>query len=396
MSTEAVLFPGPQDRIKDVFSDVSLQVRGVMKTARTLFINGKFLAQRTTGVQRFAHGLIMALDENLGVEPDQKPPVLLLPPGAKRLRLKKIEQRECGLVPLLPTVWEQTCLPWAARNGVLLCLTGSAPVLGRVVIPTIHDAAVYLHPEAYSWKFVLWYRFLFLILTSKAPVNFTVSHSSAVDLERFLPGREFRIVPNSAEHILSHDADNSILDRSGLERGRYFLAVGSQNLTKNIDFLVKAYLESRLGPNIRLVLVGGRNVQVFSNTSANIDVPGLFCVGAISDRELRALYESALALVFPSVFEGFGIPPLEAMICGCPVLASNASSIPEVCGDAALYFDPRNVGTLVQALLTIVENLELRSELVSKGHSRSVQYSWSHSSDALMSELRALGLFVRN
>ena len=366
-----------------------------MKPTDTLYINGKFLVQRMTGVQRFAHGLVAGLDDILVRNQDLSPPVLLVPPGANRLPLVRIEQRECGIASIPPTIWEQSCLPWAARDGALLCLAGSAPFGGRLVIPTIHDAAVYNFPEAYSWKFVLWYRSLFYISSSASPINFTVSHSSALDLERYLPGRQFRVIPNAAEHILYCEADMSVFERSGLEPGRFLIAVASQNLTKNLGFLVEAYARADLYPDVKLVFVGGKNTRVFSNCSSYNAVHGVVSLGEVSDEELRALYQSALALVFPSVYEGFGIPPLEAMSCGCPVLASNSSSIPEVCGDAAYYFDPYNFDSLIEALRTIVVSANLRADLIAKGHSRRLVYSWRRSSESLLSELQSIGLMKR-
>lgn len=361
-----------------------------------LYINGKFLVQRTTGVQRFARGLVTALDELLKTRLDLAAPVLLLPPGARRLPLYRIKQYECGISSTPLALWEQSSLPWAARNGALLCLTGSAPLLGRLCIPTIHDAAIYFYPKAYTWKFVFWYSLLFRVVSASAPITFTVSFNSARELEQFLPNGKFRVIPNAAEHILQQPADMSVLRTKELRRHKYLLAVGSQNPTKNLDVLVNAYRDSGLGPDIQLVLVGGQNDKVFARGMVDLTVPGLIFTGAINDGQLRALYENALALVFPSIYEGFGIPPLEAMACGCPVVASNASSIPEVCGDAALYFDPFDSHSIIKMLQVIVKQSDLRANLIKKGHARQLFYSWNHSAEILLKEILVLGLLVSN
>jgi glycosyltransferase involved in cell wall biosynthesis len=158
-----------------------------------------------------------------------------------------------------------------------------------------------------------------------------------------LPAREFRVIPNAAEHILKQETDINILKTHELHSQSYLLAVGSRNLTKNLDVLVNAFIDSGLGKDLTLVLVGGKNDKVFANATSDFSYPGIIWTGAINDGQLRALYENALAFVFPSIYEGFGIPPLEAMTMGCPVIAQRSSSIPEVVGDATI-----KLGTFVR------------------------------------------------
>ena len=137
----------------------------------TLYISGKFLRQRTTGVQRFARGLVQALDEELMRARTADRVVLLKPPAAQEIALRFIEQRTCGTSIRSLNLWEQTALPWAARDGTLLCLSGSAPLLGGRRVPTIHDAALYLHGQAYSRPFAAWYHLLFATVTRRAPLD---------------------------------------------------------------------------------------------------------------------------------------------------------------------------------------------------------------------------------
>lgn len=360
---------------------------------KTLYINGKFLAQRTTGVQRFARGIVAALDAELTRNPSDTPVVLLKPHDAESLSLRSIEERVCGARIGSPTLWEQTALPQAARNGALLCLAGSAPLFGGLRLPTIHDAAVYLYPQAYSKRFVAWYRLLFKRITAATPLAFTVSANAARELEQQLPGRHFRVVYNASEHILGTAADRTVLEALALKPGAYLLAVGSQNPTKNLAGLIAAYAQTGLAPRIPLVIVGGGNAQVFASTTGQqARVPGVLQAGALSDAALRALYENATAFVFPSLYEGFGLPPLEAMSCACPVLASNAASIPEICAEAALYFDPRDPAGMAAAMRRIVEDAQLRHELVAKGLERRQAFSWARSATTLRTHLQSLGL----
>lgn len=349
-----------------------------------LYINGKFLAQRTTGVQRFSRGLLLAFDQLLAQATSHDEVVLLCPPGVPHLdELVHIKQRTCGRAGRSLTWWEQIDLPLAARDGTLLCFSGSAPLLARRCVPTIHDAAVFLHPEAYSWKFVAWYRFLFRWMSKRVPYVLTVSNSSANDLRKFLSKPEYKVIPNAAEHIDRVDADNGVLRHLNVLPRRYVLAVGSLNPTKNFSSLVEAYLASGLGPEVPLVIAGNLNKAIFSSTLIPTDNESILWAGPVDDAQLKALYENALVFVFPSLYEGFGIPPLEAMSCGCPVIASNASSIPEVCSDAALYFPPLDTDALARLLREIRDNAPLRQQMIDKGKRRSSAFSWEHSGQLL-------------
>ena len=360
---------------------------------KTLYINGKFLLQRMTGVQRFAHRLIMALDNDLLLRPAATRVVLLKPEGAPSLPLQVIEQKTCGYKLGSTTLWEQIALPMASRDGPLLCLSGSAPMLGGTRIPTIHDAAVYLYPHAYSWRFVAWYRMLFRVITRAAPLQLTVSARSANELAQQLTGREFKVIPNSAEHILATPSDVSVLRTLGISEGRYLLAVGSLNPTKNLSALIAGYATANLATELPLVIVGASNASVFATAlTAGANTPGVLFAGSVSDAALRALYEHASAFVFPSLYEGFGIPPLEAMTCGCPVVASHASSIPEVCADAAMYFDATNVPDIARALRTITNDPALRADLAARGRARSMDFTWSKSATLLRNHLQCAGL----
>jgi glycosyltransferase involved in cell wall biosynthesis len=111
-------------------------------------------------------------------------------------------------------------------------------------------------------------------------------------------------------------------------------------------------------------------------------------LGYVNDSELRTLYANAIAFIFPSLYEGFGLPPLEAMALGCPVLASNAASIPEVCGDAPLYFDPVDEHSLAALMKEVLLNQSAREDMVRRGLERLALYGWNRSADAYLSLLR--------
>lgn len=353
-----------------------------------IHLNGKFLAQRTTGVQRFARGVVSALDRSLQATPCGRDAELLLPPAATPIDgLRVIRQRVVGRPGRSLTAWEQLELPRHTRGGTLLCLSGSAPFFANTCVPTIHDAAVYRYPQAYSRAFVTWYRLLFARRARRSPLVLTVSESSARDLAPHLPRTAYRVVPNSAEHITAQPSDTSVLERLQLSPHGFLLAVGSLNPTKNFARLIEAYATSALAGRVPLVIVGAVNRDVFRADAPVADHPNVRWAGPVPDAQLRALYEAAATFVFPSLYEGFGIPPLEAMRCGCPVVASRASSIPEVCGDAADYFDPLDPLTMIAAIEALLDAPARRAALVARGLARAEAFSWDYAAQRLRDAL---------
>ncbi|HMO45600.1 MAG TPA: glycosyltransferase family 1 protein [Rubrivivax sp.] len=357
----------------------------------TIYLNGKFTAQRTTGVQRVAAQLVRSLDARAAGRW-----VLLCPPGGQLPQLRRIEARSVGPAGLPITLWEQFVLPWAARGGVLLNLAGAAPALARLQLCLLHDAAVFDHPEAYTRRFAAWYRWLFRRVARRALALATVSKFSRERLALALQVDPSRIAlaPNGADHLDAIDPDDGVLDRHGLRGQRYLLAVGSDNPTKNHAALLAAFARLPAEPGLRLVMVGGRHAAVFADPADGgryADPPGVIRTGELGDAELKSLYVHALALVFPSLYEGFGLPPLEAMACGCAVAASRAASLPEVCGDAALYFDPHDIGGMAEAMRRLCVDEALRATLRAAGSRHVAGCTWSASASALLASLHLNG-----
>ncbi|MDQ5942063.1 MAG: hypothetical protein QG572_876 [Pseudomonadota bacterium] len=254
-------------------------------------------------------------------------------------------------------------------------------------MPTIHDAAVYLYPQAYSRAFITWYRLLFAQRAKRSPLVLTVSESSARDLAPHLPHTAYRVVPNSSEHITAQPADPSVLTSLQLSPRGFLLAVGSLNPTKNFARLIEAYATSKLADRVPLVIVGAVNRDVFRTDAPLADHPNVRWAGPVPDAQLRSLYETAAVFVFPSLYEGFGIPPLEAMRCGCPVVASKTSSIPEVCGDAADYFDPLDGSAMIAAIEVLLGDSARRDRLIAQGRIRADAFSWDHAAKCLRDAL---------
>lgn len=342
-----------------------------------------------TGVDRFAHETLIAIDELIKGHDTSLDGVrfkVLVPPKAGLgQRFTHIPIEEYG--SFSGQLWEQLDLPRAiGKEDLLLSLCNTGPVFCNRHIVVIHDAATIRVPASYSRAFRLWYRVLMPLLGMFARRVLTVSEFSRKDIASAfgIPAKKIGVVAEGGEHILRVQGDDSVIQRFGLPAGRYALAVGSMAMHKNFRFLLDAFSKIR-SPSFELAVVGGANNKIFG--AADLDEAG--CVkrlGYVSDGELRALYENAMCFVFPSVYEGFGIPPLEAMVCGCPVLASNAASIPEVCGEAALYFNPRKTWELSDLLGKISCDEYARASLINKGRDRGDQFSWKNTARQVVSE----------
>jgi PST family polysaccharide transporter len=343
---------------------------------RKVFVNGRFLTQRVTGVQRYAREVLAALDAVAADDPSLGLDLeVLAPPGVEPPPLRAIRFRNVG--PLSGNLWEQIVLPWAARGALLHSFSATGPLLKRRQTVTIHDASVYTVPFAFSWTFRTWYRFLLRVLATRSPCVLTVSRFSRSEVARYFGCDEskIRVSVEGWQHIRRFEADAGILERHGLRPRRYVLAVSSPTPNKNFRLIARA-IESIEAPDFDVVLVGSVDGKVF----ARGEVPRasfVKCVGYVSDAELRALYESAGVFVYPSLYEGFGIPAIEAMACGCPVIASRASALPEVCGDAALYVSPYDAQELASAIVRLMESEDARRALVDKGRARIEAYSWT-------------------
>jgi len=354
----------------------------------TLFINARFLTQPMSGVQRYARELLGALDRRLASDPGLRDAlgevVALHPrapvddPGWRQIRPRALGGGSGHL-------WEQGALWRASRSGVLLSLGNSGPILHRQHVLALHDANIYQIPKAYSKRYRVLHKGLRPVLARRAAALITVSRFSAGALARHLhfPEQRFSIVPNSAGHVLRAKSDPLALNDWGLKPGGYWLSVGNQSPNKNIARLVAAHRS--LGEHAPpLVIAGG----IAPGLAGEERGAGARFLGRVSDAELRALYEGAAGFLFPSLHEGFGIPPLEAMALGIPVIAARRAAMPEVLGDAAMWFDPYSVADMARAMRAFAEiTPQQRARMVAAGQARSAEFTWPASVDRLVSVL---------
>lgn len=339
-----------------------------------ILVNGRFLTQKITGVQRFSLEVVSSLDTILGSRNGREVELLVPRSWADRATYQRIKTRRVGRAS--GQVWEQIELPWQARGHLLLNLGNTAPIImGCHQLVVVHDAGVFDTPESYSRAFGRWYKLLQRRLVEGGAHIVTVSEFSRQRIAAHLPIDPSRItvVSEGSDHILRPQPDWRVLEKHGLGRGRFALVVGSLGAHKNLNLLQGAALMlNRRG--LQLVVAGSFNpVNRPEDTKLNFPIRA---IGRVSDAELRALYHSALCLLFPSRYEGFGLPPIEAMTCDCPVLASVSGSVQEVCGDAAMYFSANAPESPVAALTKLIEEPALRTSLCAAGRLRASGFTW--------------------
>jgi glycosyltransferase involved in cell wall biosynthesis len=245
----------------------------------------------------------------------------------------------------------------------------------------VHDVSFRAHPEYFPASIAAYMRVLVGWAVHRAEVVLTISEFTRRELQHYYPAARDKTtvvscgVSSEFTAVRDAEADRELLTY-GIE-APYLLAVGNIHPRKNLNRLLDAYLQLRqtMPDAPQLVWAGverwGSTALQQQARSAGVHLPG-----RIAPEHLPALYRQAVALIYPSVYEGFGLPPIEAMACGTPVIASNTTSMPEVVGDAALLVDPFRVDDLAQALKRVVSDAALRAELRARGLTQAKQYRW--------------------
>ncbi len=331
-------------------------------TTPSVVMNGRFLHQDLTGVQRYAHELLIRMPELDVISPHA-------PLGSAKGHL-----------------WEQLLLPRLCSGRLLWSPGNTGPLAYENQVVTIHDASTLDHPEWFSGAFAKWYRFLLPRLARRVKKIITVSEFSRGELARLCDvppekvvaihnGISARFAPASAEQKAA------LRKKHALEKP-FVLYLGSLEPRKNVAALLAAW-KNVAPPEHELVLAGAAS-RIFRERGFAELPPRTRLLGRVDDEELAVLLSAADWFAFPALYEGFGFPPLEAMACGTPVLCSNATSLPEVCGPsfdgktgAALYFDPLNVDDLTAQLGHALQ-LEAcaRERLVAQGRSQAALFTW--------------------
>jgi len=319
-------------------------------------VNLRTLRYRITGVQRYLLSLLPHMPSELhSVKPSQ------------------------ALQGIKGHLWEQLYLPTQLRRRLLWSPGNTGPIGVSRQVLTVHDAATLDHPEWFERKFALWYAAMLPRLVSKVRAIITVSHFSKERIVRLT-----RVQPEHV-HVIYNGVDRrfcpvdpetvtQVRTRFGLN-SPYILYVGSLEPRKNLKMLLEAW---QLGDFDGATLaVAGASGHTFQKLQFDSIPEQVRLLGRVADDVLPALYAGAAGFVYPSIYEGFGLPPLEAMACGCPVAVSDIPAHREVCGGTARYFDPfspKDIATQLEWLLRL--DGALRAALVEHGLQRAALYSW--------------------
>lgn len=329
---------------------------------RGIAVNGRFRAQRTTGVQRVA----------IEIE--------------RRLQQKRevIEVRRGS--GALGHAWEQTVLPLRAGGRLLWSPCSNGPVSYPNQIVTIHDAALFEHPEWFSRGFVAVNRLLLPRLARRVRCVVTVSEYSRLRLARALglAPEAIEVVPNAVDPGFAPASAESILAaraRLGLEDRPYFVSLATQEPRKNLRLVLDAWRRARphLPHDAVLLLVGGKgSAAVFGKgeQASSVQDEGVRHAGYLEDSMLPPLLSDSLGVLYPSIYEGFGLPILEAMACGAPVVTTPLTSLPEVGGTVAFYVDASEPSDLAAVIERLAGDEALRKERGRLGVERAARFSW--------------------
>lgn len=341
-----------------------------------LVVNARFLTQNITGVQRFAielskHLKIMLGDDVLFVCPQNIEQKEL----AQKLNVKIIGKNTGHL-------WEQMDLPYYLKQNkspLLLNLCNTAPLFYKNKWVTIHDVAYERFPQSFDWKFRLLYKNLIPKIAKNSRHILTVSQFSKHEISNFykIKKEKISVIHNAASVIFKQQKKES--------KENYILGVSSLNYQKNFHSLVKAFNQIN-DKKIKLYLVGGINksfasVELLNDIAQNKNI---VFKGRVSDEELIRLYSNAKIFVYPSLYEGFGIPPLEAQACACPVICSNVASLPEVGKESVLYCDPHSVADIQEKIESLLKDENMQKKIMEKGLENVKRFDWRKSAKKLI------------
>lgn len=296
-------------------------------------------------------------------------------------------------------LWEQLKLPFTLKRAKAKIYHSTKNVgipLFKTCkyIITIHDVIPYVFPKQYYPNKLKWliYRFKTRISIMNSDVIITISNYSKNDIVKYLkvPPGKIKVIylgfdnENDKPNI---EEINKVREKFGI-KNRYLLGIGGNEYRKNVGTLIKAYLELKDEKQIdmQLVVVG----KPWNSSKYPGGETGIVYTDYVTNEELLALYSGAEVFVFPSLYEGFGLPPLEAMACETPVIASNVSSIPEIVGDAAILVDPSDIQAIKNSIYCLYDNEDLKKKLIQKGLDRIKLFSWAETVNELEQVYRTL------
>lgn len=276
-------------------------------------------------------------------------------------------------------------------NASLLHLTYNAPIhLSCPFVVTVHDVIFHRYPQYFAPRVRLLLKTLMPISMYRARAVITISEASKQDIVKHYPFVKNKIVSIPlAPGPLVETVPNMQAAQQISGGGDFILAVGTIQPRKNIKRLIEAYIKARVNDAIQasLIIVGasawqGSEIQRIAQDSPYKN--DIIFAGYLDDATVSALYRTCSIFIYPSLYEGFGLPVIEAMYCGAPVITSNCSSLPEVAGDAAYFIDPYSVDEIGVALQNIFNNADLRQALITRGRIQAQKFSWHYTAAATL------------
>lgn len=331
-------------------------------------VNTRILSYPTTGVQRYLLELLQRM-----------------PAGG----IRQIAPRD-ALSGARAHLWEQTVLPLRTRGQLLWSPSNTGPLAVSRQVVTIHDVVPIDHPEWLNAQFAAWYRFLTpklarrvaRVITDSEFTKSRLLETTGVSDDKVIVvplGVDARFVPQDREQV------ESSIHKLGLPTSRYVLSLGSLEPRKNLGRLLRAWelIHRSLPEDVWLVVSGAKGKSLVFQDVPELEAlpPRVFLTGHVPDELLPSLYAGAMAFGYLSVYEGFGLPPLEAMASGAPTLVGNRASLPEVVGDAAVQVDPFDIEAIADGLHRLIEDASLRAVLREKGPERAGQFNWDKTAE---------------
>lgn len=346
---------------------------------KKIIVNGKFLLHKTTGVERHAREILQELDKQIANEDI----VLAIPKGSKDIpNYQNIKIEQVGL--LTNNLWEQISFPiYVKKNkAISLNLCNASPLIDPGVV-NIHDVKVKAKPEYFNKIFSAWYNLLFKNDVKRAKYIITVSNFSKKEIIKYFHADENKItvIPNAWQHYEKIKYDENALNKYNLKRNDYYFSMSSLEPNKNFKWIAEV---AKKNPNQEFAIAGSINSKVFSE-GLGFDCPNnMKLLGFVSDEEAKTLMRDCKAFIFPTYYEGFGLPPMEAISAGCKsVIVSDSEVMHEIFGDGVEYIDP--------------DIYELDDTLVDLNKDKILSmYSWSKSANLLMNLLHKVGGVVYN
>ena len=341
-------------------------------------INGRFLEQKITGVQRFALEATKALDEFAASSP--LPYILAVPcdvPEEKLPLLKNIKIERPGSRSGI--LWEQTQLVsyLKKKNALVINLCSVTTLFYKHALVCLHDICYSIHPDYVSSKNRLvraWHMIQDKTGAKKSLKIFTVSNFSKKEIVDYysLPEDKVVVVYNGWQHFNPEIKKDDFASKFNfLKDGQYFYTMSTLKKNKNFKWIVD---NAKYNPDTVYAVAGKLDIKKFGTSAEEYQAPNVHYLGYVSDDEARLLMKHAKAFVFPSLYEGFGIPPLEALAMGTPVISSDAACLPEIFEDTVHYIDPYKPQVNLDSIL---------SDQVSDAGKLLARYSWRNTAKTI-------------